>query len=140
MMSSTLESDIILNFTVVQSKINRSVDGALVVHGISFTEFQVMRCLYNSPEMTMKRIHLAEKVGLTASGVTRLLAPMEKRGLVKKRANSRDARVSLVKLTSAGKKLFIDAEKTVDKSSESILSSTKLAQKTKLLELLAQIA
>jgi len=139
-MSSSMDSDIILSFTAVQSKINRSVDGALTVHGISFTEFQVMKCLYNSPEMTMRRIHLAESVGLTASGVTRLLAPLEKIGIVKKQANARDARVSLVKLTNAGKKLFVDAEKTVNRSSESILSSAEPGQKAKLLELLQQIA
>lgn len=50
----------------------------------------------------MRRIDLADSVGLSPSAVTRLLAPMEKPGLVEKEANPRDARVSLVKLSTAG--------------------------------------
>lgn len=139
-MSTSVDSDIILYFTAVQSKINRSIDGALTVHGISFTEFLVMKSLFNSVDMTMRRIQLAESVGLTASGVTRLLAPLEKIGIVEKQVNARDARVSLVKLTGAGKQLYIDAENTVNRSSEAILNAASAVQKTKLLQLLQQIA
>ena len=139
-MSVTADSNIVLNFIAVQSRIYRYVDRALAAHGISFTEFQVMRGLADAPDLTMRRIDLAEQVGLTASGVTRLLAPMEKRGLVKKQANARDARVSLVKLTSAGKKLYSEAEMTVDRSAETLLSPANPSQKATLLELLALLA
>jgi DNA-binding MarR family transcriptional regulator len=69
----------------------------------------------------MRRVDLAEKVGLTASGVTRLLNPMEKIGLVDKTASSHDARVSLVALSKAGRRMLEDAGVTVDDAARSLL-------------------
>lgn len=57
----------------------------------------------------MRRIDLAEKIGLTASGVTRILLPMEKIGLVSREINERDARVSYVLLASGGKAKLSEA-------------------------------
>lgn len=139
-MSPNLESSIVHKLSTAHSKLSRYIEGSLTVHGISYTEYQVMRCLFQSPDMTMRRIQLAECIGLTASGVTRLLTPMEKIGLVRKQVNSRDARVSLVELTSAGKNLFINAEKTVGGAAECSLNSLRSAQKAKLLEILDLIA
>lgn len=65
--------------------------------------------MHNAPEQTLRRIDLAEKVGITASGITRLLLPMEKIGLVEKKVNPNDARVSLVSIASGGKKQLDDA-------------------------------
>lgn len=67
----------------------------------------VLYYLDNSFDKTMRRIDLAEKIWLTASGITRLLLPMEKIGLVKKQTNENDARVSLVSITDSGK-LYLD--------------------------------
>ena len=61
----------------------------------------------------MRWIDLAEKTGMSASGITRLLNPMEKLNIVEKEQNARDARVSLVKLTSAGSELFTYATQSV---------------------------
>ena len=133
-MTISTDSEILLTLTQLQSRIQKRLDGALSIHGVSFTEFQVMRSLAQSPDMTMKRVHLADSVGLTASGVTRLLAPMEKIGLVSKQANARDARVSLVKLTTTGSNLLKDLESTLDRTAESLLSGLKQMQKSRLME------
>ena len=69
----------------------------------------------------MRRIDLAQKLGLTASGITRLVAPMEKIGLVEKEANPRDARVSLVKITKAGETILADASISLEQKSQSVL-------------------
>ena len=50
----------------------------------------------------MRRIDLARGLGLTASGVTRLLDGLERDGLVEKRTCSSDARVTYAALTAAG--------------------------------------
>ncbi|MCL1045577.1 MarR family transcriptional regulator [Shewanella electrodiphila] len=93
-------------------RFNKKIDRALSVHGISFTEFQVLEHLAQSPNLMMSRIELAEATNLTASGITRLLMPMEKIHLIEKEKNSRDARVSLVKLTAAGSEIYQDAAVT----------------------------
>jgi len=99
----------ILSLATLQSKLLKRVDLQMSVHGISFTEYLVMYHLNNAPKKTLRRIELAESIGLSASGVTRVLAPMEKIKLVQKEANPRDARVSMVKLSNTGKTIFKDS-------------------------------
>lgn len=64
--------------------------------GISLNECIILSSLLQAPENKMRRIDLAEKIGFTPSGITRLLLPMEKIGLVFREKNEHDARVSYV--------------------------------------------
>ena len=85
--------------------------------------------------MMMRRIELAESIGLSASGITRLLLPMEKIGLVTKEVNPRDARVSLVKLTKTGKQMFNDSEKRLNQCAETLTHSLNNQQRDKFIDL-----
>ncbi|MGE8426038.1 MAG: MarR family winged helix-turn-helix transcriptional regulator, partial [Sphingobacterium siyangense] len=85
----------------VQSVITKKFDG-LSLHGLSLTDFMILHILSQTSGNRLRRIDLAESTGLTASGITRIISPMEKMGLVVKEHNDRDARVSYVKLTAAG--------------------------------------
>jgi DNA-binding MarR family transcriptional regulator len=76
-------------------------------------------------EEKMRRIDLAESVGLTASGITRLLAPMEKIGLVKREQNAHDARVSFVVLAAGGKRKLQEAIDDAERLADDMLSSAK---------------
>lgn len=93
-----------LNLAKLQAIMSRRFDSGL--GGLGLNEFIILFHLSQAPETKMRRIDLAEKIGLTASGVTRILLPMEKVGLIKKEVNEHDARVSLVMLTSGGKRKF----------------------------------
>ncbi len=73
---------LILCFTNLHSQLLRRIDQHLSLHGISFSEFLGMYNLNDAPKMTMRRIDLAESIGLSASGVTRLVNPMKKNRLV----------------------------------------------------------
>ncbi|MEN0055215.1 MAG: MarR family transcriptional regulator [Mucilaginibacter sp.] len=102
-----------MNLAKVQAVVARRFD-SLNVHGIGFSDFMILYLLQQSADGKMRRVDLADKIGLTASGITRMLLPMEKMGLVARQANERDARVSFVVLTPAGRELFNDAEKTAN--------------------------
>ena len=88
-----------------QAIITRAFDNKLG-GGLSFSDFQVLYYLSCAHEERMRRIDLAEKMALTASGITRMLAPMEKIGLIKREDSERDARVSYVKLATGGRALL----------------------------------
>ncbi|MEM7707580.1 MAG: MarR family winged helix-turn-helix transcriptional regulator [Pseudomonadota bacterium] len=105
----TSAASLLMSLTEAGNRVSRRLDHTLAIHGISFTEFRVLHHLAQAPGETMRRVDLAETVGLTASGVTRLLNPMEKIHLVEKERNPRDARVSLVRLSAAGKEIYGDA-------------------------------
>jgi len=129
------KSELILSLALLQTRVLKRIDQKLSLHGLSFSEFTVLYHLIQAPGQTMRRIDVAEKVGLTASGVTRLLNPMEKIGLVQKEANPRDARVSLVQLTATGEQILNDATISFEQSAEAILAPLNTRQVASLAEL-----
>lgn len=126
-----------LNLTTIQALNAKRFDAKLSAHGISLNEFMILFHLGEAPDEKMRRVDLAEKIGLTASGITRMLTPLEKLGMVKREANSRDARVSYVKLANAGKRILTDATATAEATAEQILipvRSKKLDELGKMLQ------
>lgn len=106
-----------------QTKLSRRLDARL--GGIGFNELAILYHLNQADEQKMRRIDLAEEIGLTASGVTRLLLPMEKIGLIKKEINERDARVSYVKLAPGGKTKLEEGLERAEIFFEEIISKDK---------------
>jgi len=121
-------SDLVVRHALLASKMSKRVDGHLTPHGLSFTEYLILRALYNSESYTLTRIQLANSVGISASGVTRLLAPMEKNKLVEKQSNPDDARQSLVRLSSAGERVFNEASVSFDHCARSLIENLEDTQ------------
>lgn len=134
----TIGSTLIIQNALLASKLSKKVDNQLGMHGISFTEYMIMHHLDGSPLKTMRRIELAEHVGISASGVTRLIAPMEKIKIVEKEANPRDARQSLVKLSKTGQRLYKEASVSFEDCASSVLGSLSESQQEKLVELIGK--
>lgn len=101
------ELEFFLRLSKLGTVISRKFDGSL--GGLGWNEFIILHRLEESADKKLRRIDLAEKVGLTASGITRLLLPMEKIGLISKEANAEDARVSLVAIAPGGKRKLDEA-------------------------------
>ena len=131
----TKATDYILLNTLLNTKLQKGVEGQLSLHGISFTEFMIMHQLMQAPNHTLRRIELADQISITASGVTRVLAPMEKIKLVEKQANPRDARVSLVKLTETGERIYSEAMVSFEHSAEGLMSNVSAGQLDEMLKL-----
>ncbi len=99
-----------LRLTRAYAVLTRRLDNALAsIHGLSFGDFMVLHHLQRAPGTRLRRIDLAERLGLTASGVTRTLLPLEKLGLVARQPDPRDARVGYAILTKAGQQLLANA-------------------------------
>jgi DNA-binding MarR family transcriptional regulator len=113
----------ILNLTRIQSLLHRRFDGGL--GGLGLSEFMILYHLACAPDKKLRRIDLAGKVGLTASGVTRLLLPMEKIGLINKETNPNDARVSFVMLAPGGKLKLEDGLERAELLTEEIIPDDK---------------
>ena len=128
----------LMNLAKTQAVISRRFD-RLSVHGIGFNDFMILYLLRQATGEKMRRIDLAEKIGLTASGVTRMLVPLEKIGLIKREANERDARVSYVVLTATGKQLFEDAKETANALAREIIPTEKTKNIAPLSDLLTDL-
>ncbi len=68
-------------------------------HGLTLNDYEVLLHLSHAEDGRLRRVDLAERVVLTASGITRLLDGLERGGFVAKETCASDARVSYAKLT-----------------------------------------
>src|SRR5580704_5929297 len=93
------------------------------VHGLGLSDFAALHHLAEAPTGRLPRVDLAQRLALTPSGVTRLLAPLERRGIVTREDAGHDARATYAVLTRSGKALVKDATATMNTVAESILGS-----------------
>jgi DNA-binding MarR family transcriptional regulator len=91
----------------------RAVDEALLAeHGISITEFDVLITLFNAPDQRLRMTQLAQSVVLTPSGLTHLVARLERQGFVQRVVDDADRRSYFAVLTPAGDERLRDARVT----------------------------
>lgn len=99
------------------------------VHGLGLSDFAALYHLADAPGHRLRRVDLARKLALTPSGVTRLLAPLERRGLVGREQDGSDARATYAVLTRSGRALAKDAAVTANTLAETILGSLPRADR-----------
>ena len=130
-----------LRLTRAYATLTRRLDNALgSVHGLSFGDFMILYHLDRAPGTRLRRIDLAERLGLTASGVTRTLIPLEKLGLVGRQPDPRDARVGYALMTDSGQQLLRYALVTVQAIAQEATQSMSTDQIDALSALLGQLA
>jgi DNA-binding MarR family transcriptional regulator len=96
-----------MRLTRAYAMLTRLLDNALSsLHGPSFGDFITLYHLDRAPGTKLRRIDLAGRLGLTASGVTRTLLPLEKLHLVLRQPDPRDARLGYAVLTESGQQLL----------------------------------
>ena len=108
-------------------------------HGISFGDFQVLNHLARAGGGRLRRVDLADKLGLSASGVTRTLLPLEKIGLVTRQPDPKDARVGFAAVTVVGEEMLVNATVTANLTSADLLRGIKADELALMTALLAQL-
>jgi len=118
----TKEQSLALAFASAWGRIEKHLDHSLgAIRGISLAEYRLLHALGSAPNAQASRVDLAQTVGLTPSGITRALRPMEKLGVVSTLKSKRDARLAIAALTPAGREVLGDASNVVDDAMRDIL-------------------
>jgi DNA-binding MarR family transcriptional regulator len=95
------------------SALTRSLSADLVRgHGLTINDYEVLLHLARASDRRLRRVDLAERLLLTASGITRLLDGLERSGYVAKGQCESDARVTYAVLTDEGLAKLADASET----------------------------
>ncbi|WP_426176348.1 MarR family winged helix-turn-helix transcriptional regulator [Massilia sp. TWR1-2-2] len=140
-MTSSTTTDFCLRMARAHAAMIRRFDSSLgSVHGISFGDFQLLDHLSRAAAGRLRRVDLAERLGLTASGVTRALLPLEKIGLVARETDPRDARVGYAAITPVGKELVVNATATTNLISGDLLQGVAATDLDAMSALLGQLA
>lgn len=98
---------------------------------LGFNDFVILYHLHVAEGNKLRRIDLADKTGLTASGITRLLPALEKLKLVERQSDPRDARVSYVALTLGGQRVLTETIERAEYVATTIAPSLGAKELTK---------
>ncbi|HET8607461.1 MAG TPA: MarR family transcriptional regulator [Gaiellaceae bacterium] len=130
-----------MRFLRAHAAVTRALSAELVrEHGLTINDYEVLLHLSRAPERRLRRVDLAERVVLTASGITRLLDGLEREGFVAKRSCPEDGRVSYAFLTEAGiEKLRSAAETHLEGVSRLFLEHFDEDERRALAELLDRL-
>jgi DNA-binding MarR family transcriptional regulator len=125
----TDEQQLALAFAAAWHRLEKRLDSSLgAIRGISLAEYRLLRALADAPSAWASRVDLAQTVGLTPSGITRALRPLEKLGFVSTAKSKRDARLALTSLTPAGQELVEDASAVINDTMKSIMDRSPRTQ------------
>jgi DNA-binding MarR family transcriptional regulator len=132
--------DTLFDLALARTLIARDVDHPLSQHGISLADLAILRELRSAPDGKLRRSELAQRLGVTPSGVARQLGPLERIGLVDRESHDRDARLALVVLTDAGTRVADEALETAEYAAERALAARwSEAERDRLAKLLAAV-
>lgn len=112
-------------FFLKLSKVHAIISRRFASQGLGFADIAVMYQIDQAPLGKIRRVDLANALGLTASGVTRMLLPLEKIGVVKREEDARDGRVSFTTLTASGKRMLQESLDSAELTSSDIIPQGK---------------
>jgi DNA-binding MarR family transcriptional regulator len=81
-------------------------------HDLPLAGYDVLLRLARAPDRALRMTELADRVLLSPSGLTRLVDRLVSKGLVRRRTDSKDARVVHASLTEEGSKRLRSASRT----------------------------
>lgn len=110
----------------------------LEAQGLSFAEIRLLLAL-RAGTSGVRPTELARDLQLSASGVTRMVLPLEKRGVVLRESDPSDARASKVGLTDAGRTLLDEALAHVAEKGAKLLRRLSVGQTKQLQRLLEEV-
>jgi DNA-binding MarR family transcriptional regulator len=120
-MTSSL--DTLFDLSLARTQLARDVDHPLSAHGISLADLAILRELRREPSQKLRRSELAQRLGVSPSGIARQVAPLERIGLVDRESHDRDARLALVVLTDTGAQIVDDALQTAEAAADRALAA-----------------
>lgn len=113
-----------LRLLEAQSRVADRLDRAFeVAHDGSLAQFVLLRALAQLPGGRGRRVDLAAAVGMTSSGVTRALVPLEEAGFVDRETSERDARVTYARLTDRGQARLAAMLDTAERTATEVLAA-----------------
>lgn len=121
--------------------LRRELEARLVAaHGLTVSDYEALLSLAQAHEGRMRRVDLAERLTLSASGVTRLLEGLERADLVRKQHCPDDQRVTWAVVTESGRTTLAAAGETHDATMRELVAARlEPAELQTLVELLGRL-
>lgn len=97
------------NWLLGKARIEGYLDADLRRHGLDLAEYEILVCLSEAPNRSMRMSELADKVHQSRSRLTHAIARMETSGWVQRTSAPDDRRGVIARLTDRGQGLLTSA-------------------------------
>lgn len=135
------EEEVLLNLQRTADAAMRPVEAEIKSHGLSATQYNVLRILRGAGEQGRTCGEIGERMITRDPDITRLLDRMEKRGLIRRERQSKDRRVILAYITQQGLEVLTRLDAVIPETIKGALghmSERKLKELCRLLEMARQ--
>jgi DNA-binding MarR family transcriptional regulator len=132
----TPEEEVILTVQRTADSFQRRVVEVLKPHGISGTQYNVLRILRGAGKDGLPCGAIAERMVTRDPDITRLLDRLDKMGFIVRERGQRDRRVVTTTITDAGLKLLKQLDKPVQELGAALVGNLSKTQMQHLVELL----
>ena len=139
----SLREELWLNISRTAAVVSHEVERRLRPHGLSPTQYNVLRILRGAGEAGLVQYEVGERLVAQVPDVPRILARMEKAGWVARVRGKTDRRVVRATLTDQGLKLVDQLDNTIRTVEDGLfaaMSESQIRSACDLLELARQIA
>jgi DNA-binding MarR family transcriptional regulator len=112
------------------------VEAALLPHGVSPEQYNVLRILRGAPDQSLPTLEIASRMIARSPNITRLIDKLVRKKLVSRCDHERDRRIVVVKLTPQGLDFVHTVTAAVDDTDAGALKGLTKVQVETLIDLL----
>lgn len=116
--------------------LRRYVSAAVEPHGITLSQYNVLRILRGAGDEGLPTLDVAERLVERTPGITRMMDRLEAKRWVRRERCPHDRRQVLCYLTSEGEELLAELDAPMDRADGAALSSLSEAEQRELIRLL----
>ncbi len=135
----SLKEEALLSIVRTSAVLEHAFEAALKPHGITATQYNVLRILRGSEPQGLCRSEIGERLVRQAPDVTRLLDRLEDAKLIARHRGGDDRRYVVTRITRGGLALLTDTERQIDAIHSEQIGHLDEPQLRKLLSLLAAV-
>jgi DNA-binding MarR family transcriptional regulator len=135
----SLEQEALLSIGRTAARTGHAMVEALRPHGITPTQYNVLRILRGAGEEGLCRNEVRERMIALVPDVTRLLDRLEEAGLIRRHRDQEDRRQMRTRITAEGLELLASLDEPVDALDRSLLGHLSEAELRDVIRLLARV-
>jgi DNA-binding MarR family transcriptional regulator len=132
----SLHEEALLNIARTENAAREHLERVLAPHGLSMTQYNVLRILRGAGEKGLCRNEIGERLISRMPDVSRLLDRMDDAGLVRRVRSTEDRRLVNTTLTTRGRQLVNELDAVVAAAHEEQLGHMSKSQLRSLVDLL----
>ncbi len=135
---SRLEGHLGFWLRLVSNEVSRAFAARIEAKGVTVAEWVMLRSLYGTAPEAPSR--LADTLGMTRGGVTKLADRLIGRGLIRRRPDPGDARAQILSLTAVGERLVPELADLADANDRAFFGALTPAERNALEVALRKLA